>query len=94
MDALEAITHLISVVGGTFAILLYASRHKKLAVQMTGWFLILSGVICVAGYIVDATTHFTVPPNTTPMAFATGVCFIVAGAAILILSESVNGSLN
>lgn len=88
MESLQLITHIISILGGTFAILLYVSRNKRLAVQMTGWFLILSGTVCVLGYVVEATSHFTYPHNTTPMAFSTGVCFVVSGAAILILSDS------
>lgn len=87
METIQLITHLISLIGGTFALLLYAQKNKHLALQMSAWFLIGSGAICVLGYAVQTTSHFTLPRDSTPMAFSTGVCFMVTGAAILILSN-------
>ena len=87
MDVLHVLTNIVSICGGIFAVLLAATKHKKLSVRLSGHFLVAVATVVILGYVFGAPQVYTFPLGSTGVALPTAICFWVTGINFVLLSN-------
>jgi hypothetical protein len=86
-EGLQLIVALVSIFGGILSLGIGITKHKRTFIRISGQFLIWTGSLAIAGYASGATSLYTMPSKSTPVALPTAICFVVVGANLLVLSN-------
>lgn len=79
--------YFITMAGAVVSIVIGIMKHKKLAVQISGVFLIATAIIVIFGYILGIPAVFTFPKDGIGMALPTAICFLISGISFILLAN-------
>lgn len=89
MIGMQEVMYFITMAGAAVSIIIGIMKHKKLAIQISGSFLVMTGIIVILGYIIGVPAIFTFPKDGIGMALPTAICFLVSGISFILLANEI-----